>query len=113
MRRSRYWLLLAVIVAVTLGFNAPAHEAVSRLAHSATGSTAALVAAGAGDVATVAVRPEVRQDGTDRVPFQTAWLPAMIAAALAALSWSVAERTTVRPVAVLASGAGSRAPPAL
>jgi len=113
MRRSRYWLLFAAIVAATLGFHAPAQEAASRLAHSAGDSTAALVASTSGDVAVVALRPEVRQDGTNRLPFQTALLPALLAAVVVALWWSVAVRTVLRPAAVLANGAGSRAPPAL
>ena len=113
MRRSRYWLLFAAIVAATLGFHAPAQEAASRLARSMGDPTAALTAGTPGDVATVGLRPEVRQDGTDRLPFHTAYLPAVLAALLAALSWSLAVRTVLRPAAVLANGAGSRAPPAL
>ena len=113
MRRSRYWLLFAAIVAATLGFHAPAQEAASRLARSVADPTAALAASTPGDVATVGLRPEVRQDGTDRLPFQTAYLPAVLAAVLAALSWSLAVRTVLRPATLLANGAGSRAPPAL
>jgi len=111
MRRSRYCLLFAAIVAATLGFHAPAQ--VSSLARSAADSTVALVATTAGDFATVALRPQIQQDGTNRLPFHTAYLPAVLAAILAALSWSVAVRTVLRPATVLASGAGSRAPPAL
>jgi hypothetical protein len=113
MRRSRYWLLFSAIVVATLGFHAPTQETASRLARSAADSTAVLVASGPGDLATIGLRPEVRQDGTDRLPFHAAYLPAVLAAVLAALSWSVAVRTVLRPATVLANSAGSRAPPAL
>jgi mevalonate pyrophosphate decarboxylase len=113
MKRSRHWLLFAALVAATLGFHAPAQDAASRLARSASDSTAALVASTAGEVATIAMKPNGHRDDGHRTSFPLALLPTVVAAVLAAMSLAVAVRTDTRLAVVRASGAGSRGPPAL
>ena len=112
MRRSRSWMLLAAIFAATLGFHGPVESVAARLAR-ATDTSTALVSSAASDAAVVALKPQLRHDGSHRIPSHIAYLPAAIAAVFAALALAVAMRGGSRLVDAASGGAGIRAPPAL